>query len=222
VSLINDGEIYTSGNSEFVIDISVKDEFNFNAVTLLLEYNPDLMEFKALSSGIDGIMYNSLEGEIRIAWESLSTISLTTDDVLVSLRFISKETDIDCVSAIEASVLSEFADKEAQVINDVKLYYPEINILKDGEFSLSNNFPNPFNESTDIVYVLPEDAYVMFTIYNALGEIVSTIVNERQEAGSYTVRINSSNYTSGVYQYKIVVDGHSKDYTETKMMIINK
>ena len=74
-------------------------------------------------------------------------------------------------------------------------------------FALLQNYPNPFNPSTVISYQLPVNSQVDLKIYNLIGQEVATLVNERQEAGTYSVSFNTSNGTpplaSGVYFYRL-------------------
>jgi len=75
--------------------------------------------------------------------------------------------------------------------------------VAEGSLELSNeelpieygidNFPNPFNPSTEIRYQLPQLDKVQIVIYNVLGQEVRTLVNGKQEAGRYTVTWNADN-----------------------------
>jgi len=85
------------------------------------------------------------------------------------------------------------------------------------EFSLSQNYPNPFNPSTSIKYEIPVGSNVSLTVYNLLGESVTTLVDEYKPAGSYEVKFDASNYASGVYFYKIEAGGFSDI---KKMMLV--
>ncbi len=79
--------------------------------------------------------------------------------------------------------------------------------LAPQKFALLQNYPNPFNPSTKIEYSLERDAQVSLKVYNLLGDEVATLVNGRQEAGSYTVPFNANKGTlslaSGVYFYRL-------------------
>jgi len=72
---------------------------------------------------------------------------------------------------------------------------------------LLGNYPNPFNPSTVISYATPKDAHVRINVYNMIGEVVATLVDERHAAGSYTVVFNAGSLPSGVYIYELDVEG---------------
>ncbi|MFU8813061.1 MAG: T9SS type A sorting domain-containing protein [Balneolaceae bacterium] len=72
------------------------------------------------------------------------------------------------------------------------------------EFELSQNFPNPFNPTTNIKFTLPTASEVSLTVYNTLGQRVATLVNNRQfNSGPHTVTFDASMLASGVYFYRI-------------------
>jgi len=71
------------------------------------------------------------------------------------------------------------------------------------EFALEPNYPNPFNPVTTIRYALKQPEHTQLILYDALGQVVKVLVNERQKAGWYTVDFDASNYASGTYFYKL-------------------
>ena len=90
--------------------------------------------------------------------------------------------------------------------------------MAEPAFQLFVNYPNPFNPTTTIKYSIPSDGYVTLKIFNALGEEVSTLVNEFRSTGNYEIIFDASNLTSGIYFYKI----QSGNFIETKKMILLK
>ena len=84
------------------------------------------------------------------------------------------------------------------------------------ENELIQNFPNPFNPSTEIKYALKEDGFVTIKVYDVLGRVAATLVNENKQAGFYKVSFDASNLSSGVYFYTI----KTNDFIDRKKMIL--
>ncbi|MDP3443977.1 MAG: DUF4623 domain-containing protein, partial [Ignavibacteria bacterium] len=75
------------------------------------------------------------------------------------------------------------------------------------EFMLEQNYPNPFNPSTIIKFTLKTDASVKLTIYNLLGEEVSSLLNSELRAGIHSVSFKPISLAGGVYFYRLEVLG---------------
>ena len=86
--------------------------------------------------------------------------------------------------------------------------------IKQFEYSLNQNFPNPFNPSTTIQYSIKNPGLVKIELYDILGRCIETIVNEEKQAGEYKVTFNDHRLASGVYLYKLT----SGTFTQTKKM----
>ena len=87
------------------------------------------------------------------------------------------------------------------------------------QFILFQNYPNPFNPRTVISYSLLAASEVSLKVYDVLGNEISTVVNEKINAGSYEVEFDGSNFSSGIYFYKMEADGYVID---TKCMVLLK
>jgi hypothetical protein len=70
-------------------------------------------------------------------------------------------------------------------------------------YSLSQNYPNPFNPNTKISFTIPEAGLVKLNVYNLLGQLVNTVVNQEMKSGYFEADFNASNLPSGIYFYKL-------------------
>lgn len=108
-----------------------------------------------------------------------------------------------------------------QIDNDGSYEYSN-EVLVDNyvpsNFALHQNFPNPFNPSTKIKFVIPKSSFVNLKVYNVLGKEIAALVNEERPAGSYEVEFNATTLPSGVYFYQLRVGS----FVETKMMLLLK
>jgi len=83
---------------------------------------------------------------------------------------------------------------------------------------LYQNYPNPFSTTTTIRFALPKSGSVNLTVYNSMGQLVASIVNEKLSQGLYSYQWNAGNYPSGIYSYRLRIDNQ----TSTRKMIIIK
>jgi hypothetical protein len=83
-------------------------------------------------------------------------------------------------------------------------------------YELSKNYPNPFNPTTIINYELPITNYVDLSIYNLLGQRITFLVNDRQQAGHHQVEWDASGFPSGIYYYRI----KAGDFQDVKKMVL--
>jgi hypothetical protein len=89
---------------------------------------------------------------------------------------------------------------------------------KSSGFELSQNYPNPFNPSTTIKYQIPASSFVTLKVFDLLGRVVSTLVNEELKTGSYEATWDASRSSSGVYFYRL----DTGNFIQTKKMVMIK
>jgi hypothetical protein len=86
------------------------------------------------------------------------------------------------------------------------------------EYGLRQNFPNPFNPKTTIAYDIKEDGLVTLAVYDIMGREVISLVNEEKAAGSYSLTFDASKLASGIYLYRLRVNG----FSDMKKMVVLK
>jgi len=85
-------------------------------------------------------------------------------------------------------------------------------------YRLDQNFPNPFNPSTEIKFSIEESGLTTLVVYDLLGQEIQTLVNENLSRGAYTTSFNASKLSSGTYLYRLTSGGVSI----TKKMVVLK
>ncbi|MCB0726460.1 MAG: T9SS type A sorting domain-containing protein [Ignavibacteriae bacterium] len=86
------------------------------------------------------------------------------------------------------------------------------------DYKLYQNFPNPFNPATILSYKINQSGFVTLKVYNLVGQVVATLVDDYQEVGTYSKQFDASNLSAGVYLYKLQVN----NFTSVKRMTLIK
>lgn len=86
------------------------------------------------------------------------------------------------------------------------------------EYSVSQNFPNPFNPTTVISYQLPAYSHVKLKLYDLLGREVAILIDQEKAPGKYEVIFNAQNLSSGIYFYRM----ESGSFSQTKKLLLLK
>lgn len=124
------------------------------------------------------------------------------------------------------TALSPGSDPSYHWIGDVKFvstsFFESISVINHqpignpGTFSLHQNYPNPFNPTTTITFSIGRRENVTLTLYNTLGQKVRTLVQEEKEPGEYSVKLDASALSSGIYFYALQAGG----FSSVKKMIL--
>jgi hypothetical protein len=199
------------------VDVSLANVQALLGYGFVLNYETDKFEFVEASSAEQDLL-KSTGGETPLfqAWsEQAGQISVA--NAVINGSTVSGGGD---VVRLTFKVLREFEDDARFEIADGIVFDPNqlsnqavvAGVLQiqstPTEFALLQNFPNPFNPETTIQYNLAESADVTLHIYNVVGQVVRTLVAERQPAGRYRVQWSGSDdrgvpVSSGIYFYQI-------------------
>lgn len=110
--------------------------------------------------------------------------------------------------------------KQIDFNGNYEYYYlfSEVNVGVPDNINLYQNYPNPFNPSTIISFDLPAANFISLKVYNSLGKEVKTLMNEKKDAGHYSVEFEGSNFSTGIYFYTITAG----NLRQTKKMLLLK
>lgn len=133
---------------------------------------------------------------------------------------------------VYASVLKQlFAATDNELLNVLLTSFATLPLIvpqqpmngkeQKNDFTLKQNFPNPFNPSTKISYTLNKESYVSLKVYDTSGRVIQTLADGYKKAGQYSVTFDisgSSNFSSGIYFYKL----KAGSFEDTKKMTLVK
>jgi bacillopeptidase F len=187
---------------------------------------------------LTGLTANADRNNVNLSWSTATETNNSGFQVERKTRGSSEWTNVSFVSGKGTTTEItnyNFIDKGLAVgsysyrLKQVDLdgtfeYSPviEVDVTTPDQYILYQNYPNPFNPATTIEYSLPEKAGVTISIYNTLGELVTTLVNGTMEAGYQKASFNASALTSGTYIYQIKAVGGGRTFVDTKKMILIK
>jgi hypothetical protein len=101
-------------------------------------------------------------------------------------------------TVLKSPVLSQSVTFYQSGCLTVGIKFPDDNTVPNS-FAMLTNYPNPFNPSTVIRYTIPRQGHVSLIIYNTIGQVVATLLDETKHAGTYEAMFNGNGLASGVY-----------------------
>ena len=184
------------------------------------QFDADALEFQEVILGAllpnhslnsDFNLINSDEGIINTLWVNASTlnVNLSPDEVIFTIRFKAKTNVVlsevlDFNSASTLAVAYNTLNEPLDIILEFDNETTSAETLNNG-FKLKPNFPNPFQVSTQIDFILPTDEYVRLEIINALGQVVMTLVDGKESAGEHQIIFSPNNLNTGIYFSRLIV-----------------
>jgi parallel beta-helix repeat protein len=217
------GSIAAKHGDQIKVPVSFESVSGVAALQAKLKIDPKLFSVvNVKASGIAAdqqLTYATSPGEVRFALASSKVFDQPGVVAEITLN-VSNDVSGTVHAAIQPV---QFLVNEQDMSSAVKSADIEIT-GRPAHFELSQNYPNPFNPATTITYQLPNDGVdVHITIYNILGQVVKTLVNEQKNAGVYSVVWDGKNdegiaVTSGVYIYQL----KSGNFMQSKKLMMLK
>ena len=174
--------------------------------------------------GVPPILYSSKENGILIGRnDDLQMWPLKGDAPYI---FGENVTGIDNFGLFENEKGDIIGTHSGQIYRLFKVggtFVGSLNYVTPNKTELNDNYPNPFNAITTIKYQLQRPAKVTLKIYNLLGQVVETLVDEYQEAGYYHIKWDAKLNASGLYFYQLNADvSQGNTFKKVKRMILLK
>lgn len=232
VELTFRAEDYPAGNYSMDFNVASNDPVN-SLVTV-----PVTMEISIIPVELTSFAASNDRNNVTLNWATATEVNNSGFQIERKLNGTNEWTNLSFVSGKGTSTernnysymdkgltVGKYSYRLKQVDLDGTFEYSpviEVDVNAPNEYTLYQNYPNPFNPSTTIEYSLPEKADVTISIYTAIGELVTTLVDGTVESGYQKVSFNASNLTSGTYIYQIKAVGAERTFVDTKKMILIK
>ena len=163
--------------------------------------------------------------EFETGWLSLGT-STSNYFVDQDMYYVPGAGQFHCYYKIRAMDINNNYSDYSSVVSARTEEMGKLAIGNKSAYSLSdkiydyqlNNYPNPFNPRTNIIYSVKEAGLVQLKVYDLLGREIAILVNENKNPGNYSILFDGSNLPSGIYIYTIKVN----DFTAVKKMAFMK
>jgi hypothetical protein len=218
------------------------------ALVATLKLNIALSDLQTTTPGFGGLMYRepgspydgflvqeiALKGDTLLTYHTNSpTLAKQLDTVLTLINgaFVGPIDTLDWSDSLVLTPLNQLNSvaylQQTQKVPAIILPWHSPETVEELPLApqLYQNYPNPFNPTTRIQFALPYDAFVTLKVYNILGQEVTVLLNREQMGGGVMeVAFNASNLASGVYFYRITVDGivESVHFSLVKRMLLIK
>ena len=235
------GESITTSNSKyFEVPLRISTKINdFAALSLELSYpnsqyklvsasmpktsskdgvfkiNPTLEE---IITADNDLLVTDAGGIIRVVFATTDHFDVAPNDELISLGFSPVNTLKQGEVEFKLSGTGVIGNQFGEENDDVFLMIPKIFVQGDNtdagfEFT---GYPNPFSDDATLTYSIPEKGSVKLKVFNAIGELVTELVNEKQESGKHSIVFSQKNLPEGMYTFKLEYTGLNK----TKSLIL--
>tara|TARA_B100000959_G_scaffold219041_1_gene231265 strand:- start:83 stop:832 length:750 start_codon:yes stop_codon:yes gene_type:complete len=214
------------------VQVNIKSDKDVYGVQFDLRYNPtdlslDASQITSMINGVDQVYAKVKEdGFVRVVMFDLNGSKIHDSSVstssIISIPFASSSSKgLSSVVQFDNVIVAGFNGEDLNASSDD--YYMDIENTVPTVTSLSDNYPNPFNPTTNIEYNVSKSGFVSIVIYDMNGAEVRTLVSDVKSAASYSVAWNGLNnngqsVSSGKYVYRMSAPG----FTETKSMTLLK
>lgn len=206
-------------SNNFSVDIYANDITEASAMGMVINYPVDMIEITNVSCQLGETNMSINNGSIRLSWinQLFSTTSVDPGKPVITIQATLTDRYNGNEILFGINPVSHFCDANGEQI-ETRYTLPAMTAVEN---YLGANYPNPFRESTRIDYILPEDGKVSLSLFNQQGQLVRSLIDSYQQAGSHTFTFNTEGLQPGIYYYNLKTNG-TNTINETKRMIITR
>jgi hypothetical protein len=207
-SMIYDNVVFSAGNTIEVPFYASMAE-NIEGLQFSLSFNNDILDLMDIQGNLISISnanYAVHGNAINISWNSAKTVELSTDEALFTLKFNAKTNGyLNNQLTLENRMSAEIYNKDLETY---RLTLESRN-TESKEFAIYQNMPNPFSNTTEISFTIPEAGAVKISVYDVTGKVLMEKINNfAMGYNSVSVSRDDLNLANGVLYYKVEYGTH--------------
>lgn len=221
------------------IIISMSNDVRVNGLNIIIKFDPNILILQSitpvgralsmssasghnyLADKVSLVIYDAHHASIAADTGSIFSVTFTPRDSLPGDTSTQFQFLGGAVADSDLSLVTFNYINGAATITGVREKPQQ---LLPHAFQLYQNYPNPFNPTTTLRFDVPSQSYVTFKVYNILGQLVRSLLENRvYEPGHFQESFDGSNLSSGVYFYRLEatgLDNSSKSFTRVKKMLL--
>jgi hypothetical protein len=220
MALSYENEVSVQKGQIIDIPVSLDRSANLGSIDLGLTFRKDLIKVLEVP-GFEVVNIDNEKGFVRLSWADVDGRSVSAGEAVVSIKALVLADITADTRVFELEAMTELGDVTATLIEGTNLKTVALSTAKIVGASdlFMNNYPNPFNNKTTISYNLPESGKVTIVVYNNLGSVVKTLVDQNQTEGTHTLELNRADFSAGVYTYRLILKGNDTRTAIRNMVI---
>lgn len=227
VALANDGEVELNAGRLIKLPIRIESGAHLGAISLALQYDRTQLtpvSLKVVDAAKNAqAQVNISDDQIHLSWFDLAGWVVTNGEVVLELEAFVTAADLTELR-LSIGEGSEFADVQAQPINNTLLLLP--GVASKATAAVANalgltNYPNPFRSETTIAFELPETADVQLMISDMSGRAVVKVALGEVTAGKHAELFDASLLQAGVYFCELQATGKTLSQKAIIRMIVH-
>jgi hypothetical protein len=233
--MLNEGSrVLITPNSEISLPVVATQNLDVAAMSMVLNFPTDKVEILDVylnNNPAQPVPFNVVNNQLRISWFNGTSINVSAGQPVYTLRVRINGNVVkgDVIRFTLANdPLNEMGDAAMVSISNVDL---TVNVLEATATGINpidaaevgvNVYPNPFNGSALVNYVLPVDGNVNIEVYDLVGQKVAVLHNAYESAGSYTLPFDSQTWGTGVYMLRIRLESGTETLSRTLRIVSGK
>ncbi len=163
--------------------------------------DPDILNYEVWKKGIGGFWFIAATTSNNYYTDTAADVVVFKSRDHIDLYYKIKAVDNTDKKSLFSETKSITVNKDIGPMFKLTDSWPEG--LKPNEFALFSAYPNPFNPVTSIIFDLPEAVQVSLKVFDMRGSLIRELINEKREAGRYSVNFDGTKLASGVYIYEL-------------------